>query len=82
MTTYCKVRDGNWEDISIESLDGLTGNGIFNPDNKVWAISVATCEFSGVSVITTDLNTYYLAPSIDLDFVSDLEIFDTLELQS
>lgn len=77
--TYCRVREGDWEDIAIQSLDGLTGQGVFNTDNSVWAICVATCAQSGVSVITDNWDTFYLAQSIDLEFVSTIEALGALE---
>lgn len=77
--TYCKVRNGDWEDVSIQSLDGMTGQSLFNTDNSVWAICIATCEFSGVSIITDDWKSYYLVQSVDLDYASSLEALGALE---
>jgi hypothetical protein len=77
--TYCKVRDGNWEDIEIKSLDGQSGQGVFNTDQSVWAICVATCDVTGISVITDNWDQYYLVQSIDLDYASSLEALGALE---
>jgi hypothetical protein len=77
--TYCKVKDGDWNDVSIQTLDGEDGWGLFNTDLSVWAICIATCSDTGVSVITDDWDTYYLVPSVDLEFKSTLEALGSLE---
>jgi hypothetical protein len=77
--TYCKVREGDWNDVSIQTLDGQDGWGIFNTDLSVYAICVATCSDTGMSVITDNWDTYYLVPSVDLEFRSTLEALGSLE---
>ena len=77
--TYCKSREGDWSDLCIQTLDGEDGNDLFNPDNSVWAICIATCSDSGMSVITDNWDTYYLVPSIDLEYATTLEALGALE---
>lgn len=77
--TYCKPREGDWSDICIQTLDGEEGWGIFNTDLSVWAICIATCSDTGISVITDNWDTYYLVPSVDLDYATTLEALGALE---
>jgi len=76
---YCKAREGDWSDLAIQTLDGEDATDLFNKDNSVWAVCIATCSDSGISVVTDNWDTYYLVPSIDLDYATTLEALGALE---
>lgn len=77
--TYCKVREGDWSDLDIQNLDGEDGTDLFNQDKSVWVICIATCSDTGMSIITDDYDTYYLVPSIDLEYATALQALGALE---
>lgn len=76
---YCKAREGDWSDLDIQNLEGEDASDLFNQDNSVWVICIATCSDTGMSIITDDWDTYYLVASIDLEYATALEALGALE---
>lgn len=76
---YCRAREGAWAELAIQTLDGEDATEIFNTDNSEWALCVATCASSGMSVITDNWDEFYLVPSIDLEYATTVQALGALE---
>lgn len=66
--TKAKVRDGSWADIDLCDLEGVPLEEDIVLELPKQVIAVCVDSNTGLYVLTSDEDSYFTAPSIDLEF--------------
>ena len=70
---YARVRDGKWQDIQLQDLEGQK---LYWSPKSEWVKSICFDGMgTGLYVLTEDDDSYFTAPSIDLEFSDTLYKF-------
>ena len=75
--TYAKVRNGNWNDVTLRNLEGEEIDWV---PKFTWVKSVCFDAMgTGLYVLTDDDDHYFTCHSIDLNFVDDIQALSSME---